>query len=302
MDNIILLVFCFAAGIVLRLLGRFPANASAVLNSFLINIGLPAMALSYLNGLTLTRELAYAAAAPWVLFLVGAAILWPICRMLDFPRQTTGCLILLGGLANTAFIGIPMIEAFYGPEWISVGVVMDQLGSYIVLSFLGIAVARVFAAGPPPTIREIALRILGFPPFLATIAAIALMDTTYPAWFDGMLDRLAATVAPIALVSVGFQLRLSEIGGRVLPLAVGLTYKLVLGPAVVLAVLVWGLGAKGTIAQVIVFETAMAPLVGASIVAMENDLDPQLATLLVGLGVPISFATLTLWNYVLLGV
>jgi hypothetical protein len=35
---------------------------------------------------------------------------------------------------------------------------------------------------------------------------------------------------------------------------------------------------------------------------MENDLDPQLATLLVGLGVPISFVTLTAWSYLLAGI
>ncbi|MGI1664045.1 AEC family transporter [Palleronia sp. KMU-117] len=302
MDNIVLLVFCFAAGIALRRLGRFPANASSVLNSFIINIGLPAMALAYLNGLTLSPELLFAAAAPWVLFLVGIAILWPLCRVMQFPRQTTGCVILVGGLANTSFIGIPMIEAFYGPEWMSVGVVMDQLGSYIVLTFLGITVARLFAEGPRPAPRDIARTILSFPPFIATVVALALMNTTYPDWLDGMLERLAVTVAPLALVSVGFQLRLTDIGGKLRPLILGLAYKLILGPLIVLGLLVWALGGSGIVAQITVFEVAMAPMIGASIVAMENDLDPQLATLLVGLGVPISFVTLTAWSYALAGI
>jgi hypothetical protein len=39
------------------------------------------------------------------------------------PRRTTGCVILLDGLGNTAFVGIPMIWAFYGPEWMSLGIV-----------------------------------------------------------------------------------------------------------------------------------------------------------------------------------
>lgn len=302
MDNLILLVFCFAAGIILRLLGRFPANASAVLNSFIINIGLPAMALAYLNGLSLSTELLYAAAAPWVLFLLAIVILWPLCHGLGFPRRTTGCVILVGGLANTSFLGIPMIEAFYGPEWVSVGVVMDQLGSYIVLSVLGIALARVFAAGPGPSPRDIALKVLQFPPFIATIAGLLLMNTTYPVWLDGMLDRLAVTVAPLALISIGFQLRISDIGGKVAPLVVGLAYKLAVGPLIILVLLVLVAGGRGTVAQITVFEVAMAPMVGASIVAMENDLDPQLATLLVGLGVPISFITLVAWRYILAGI
>ena len=178
---------------------------------------------------------------------------------------------------------------------------MDQLGSYLVLAFLGIAVARLFAAGPPPTPREIALRIATFPPMVATAAALALMSVPYPVWLETLLERLAATVAPMALVSVGFQLRLTDISGKALALAVGLAHKLVVGPVVVCAILIWGLGFRGTLAQVTVFEIAMAPMIGASIVAMENDLDPQLATLLVGVGVPLSFLTLAAWHHVLSG-
>lgn len=302
MANIILLIFCFIAGIVLRLSGRMPDNASAVLNGFIINIGLPAMALAYLNGITLSADIGLAILVPWVLFILGAAILWPVCRLLAFSRPTTGCVILVGSMANTSFLGIPLIEAYYGPQWMSVGVVMDQLGSYIVLTFLGITVARIFAAGPRPKPREIIGTILRFPPFLATVLALILISVPYPDWLSVMLERLAVTVAPLALVSVGFQLRVSEVRGKVVPLLVGLGYKLFLGPALMLIIFVWLLGSKGTIGQVMIFEAAMAPMIGASIVAMDNDLDPSLATLLVGLGVPLSFLTLALWFQVLGGV
>ena len=40
-------------------------------------------------------------------------------------------------------------------------------------------------------------------------------------------------------------------------------------------------------------------LIGAAIVAMEHDLDPQLVTLMVGIGIPISFLTLPLWRQAL---
>jgi len=286
----------------LRRLKRFPDATPAVLNAFIINIGLPAMALAYLHDLHLDRELIYSALAPWLMFVIGTALLWGICRAMSLPRQTTGCIILVGGMSNTAFMGIPMIEAFYGAEWMSVGIVIDQLGSYVALSLLGITVARVFAAGPKPELREIVRRILQFPPFLATVAALALIAVPYPEWLDTLLTRLAATVAPLALVSVGFQLRMSDLSGRRNQLLVALTYKLLVGPFIILAIFVWMLGAGGTIMQVTVFEVAMAPMIGASIVAMENDLDPQLATLLVGIGVPLSFVTLSIWYYALLGV
>lgn len=301
MGNFILLLFCFAIGIILRHYGRLPENTPAVLNSFIINISLPAMALAYLHDIELTSTLLYSVLAPWVMFLIGACVLWPVCKAMHFRRETTGCVILVGGLANTSFIGIPMIEAFYGASWISVGIVIDQLGSYVILSLLGITVARIFSDGPSPDLKELALRILRFPPFIATIAALLLLSVPYPDWLDTLLTRLAATVAPLALVSVGFQLRLSEVKGKFIPLVTALSYKLVFGPLIVLAIFVWALGARGTIMQVTIFEVAMAPMIGASIVAMNNDLDPALATLLVAIGVPLSFVTLALWYYVLAG-
>jgi predicted permease len=302
MGNLALLLFCFVAGIALRRTGRLPQNAPAALNAFIINISLPAMALGYLNKVELQPAYAYAAAMPWIMFAVGFAVLWPLCRVMRLSRRTTGCVILLGGLANTSFIGIPMIEAFYGDQWVSVGIVADQLGSFIVLAVLGISVARVFSGGDKPAWRDIAIRIFGFPPFIATIVALLLMPFTYPAWLDTMLLRLAATVAPLALVSVGFQLRLSDLRGKTGPLALALTYKLLVGPLVILGLYAWLLGANGPLIQVTIFEAAMAPMISAAIVAMENDLDPPLATLLVGVGIPLSFLTLPVWHQLLLAI
>jgi predicted permease len=62
------------------------------------------------------------------------------------------------------------------------------------------------------------------------------------------------------------------------------------------------LGAGGPIGQVTIFEAAMAPQIGAAIVAIENKLDPPLVTLMVGLGIPLSFLTLPVWWYVLQGI
>jgi predicted permease len=51
--------------------------------------------------------------------------------------------------------------------------------------------------------------------------------------------------------------------------------------------------------RVTVFEAAMAPMIGASIVAMDHDLDPPLLTLMLGVGIPLSFLTLPIWWYLL---
>ena len=39
-----------------------------------------------------------------------------------------------------------MIEAFYGTSFLGIGILIDQLGTYMVLSTVGIFVAVIFSA------------------------------------------------------------------------------------------------------------------------------------------------------------
>jgi predicted permease len=55
------------------------------------------------------------------------------------------------------------------------------------------------------------------------------------------------------------------------------------------------MGARGTEIQVTLFEAAMAPMITGSIIAAEYDLDGDLAALMVGVGIPLSFLTLPIW-------
>jgi len=103
-------------------------------------------------------------------------------------------------------------------------------------------------------------------------------------------------------VSVGFQLRLGELRGAWRALSAGLLFKLVLGPALVAALLVLGLHAGGKIVQVTIFEAAMGPQIGGAIVAMESGLDAKLVGLMVGIGIPVSLLTAAAWCYLLGGV
>jgi len=46
----------------------------------------------------------------------------------------------------------------------------------------------------------------------------------------------------------------------------------------------------------------MPPMITAAIVANEHDLDPQLANLMVAVGLLLSFVTLTVWWWLMRGV
>jgi predicted permease len=295
MNNYILLAACMLLGVLLHRSGRLPANAAASLNGFVVHISLPALTLAYVHGLKLNADLILPALMAWVMFSLGCGFFWLVGRALGFSRATTGGLMLTGGLANTSFIGLPMIETFYGPQFLGLGILIDQLGSYFVLSTLGILVASLYASGRSVSAKAVVRKIALFAPFQAFVLALLLMPLEYPAWLDELLKRLGATLVPIALVSVGYQLQLSLVQGRALALTVGLLFKLVIAPTLILLLFVRWLSGDRQVLDVTVFEAAMAPMIGASIVAIDHELDPPLVTLMVGLGIPLSFVTLPVW-------
>jgi predicted permease len=229
-QNIILLILCLGIGVALRASGKLPDNAHAGLNGFIIHVAFPALILRQVHGLHLSAETVSAVLMPWVLFVMGAALFWVLSRVLRLSPGTTGALMLMGGLGNTSFIGLPMIEAFYGNQGIATGILIDTLGTYLVLSTLGIAVACIYSSVTADP-REIGMRVLTFPPLIAVAVALLLMNATYPDWLDGVLARLGGTLAPLALVSVGLQLRLRALRGHQAALALGLSYKLIAAPA-----------------------------------------------------------------------
>lgn len=301
MTNLILLILCFIAGMILHHFKRMPVNTPAVLNSFILQISLPALTLLSVHDLKLSGDIGLMMAMGWLSFGLSAGFFWLLGRWLGLPRPTVGALILTGGLCNSAFVGLPMIEAFYGHQGLASGIIIDQLGSSLVLSTLGITFAGIYSSGRP-TASEMAKRIFLFPPFIGLVVALLLMPTEYPAWLTIVLKRLGDTMAPLALLSVGFQLRLGHIAGNGRNLAIGLTFKLVLLPLILYLLYVPLLGAHGQAIQITLFEAAMPPMITAAILATEHDLDPPLANLMVAVGVVLSFATLPVWWWLMQGV
>jgi len=301
MNNLLLLILCFVAGVLLRHFRRMPDNAPVALNSFIIHISLPALTLLYIHGLRLGSDTLLIGLMAWLVFILSAGFFWLAGRWLRLPRATTGALMLLGGLGNTSFFGLPMVEAYYGSGGIGTAIIADQLGSFSALSVLGITVAGIYSSGRP-SVADIVRRIFLFPPFIALLVALLLMPLAYPDWLTLLLKRLGDTLAPLALLSVGMQLRLGHLAGNGRNLALGLLFKLVLAPLAIFLLYVPLLGAHGQAIQVTLFEAAMPPMITAAIVAGEHKLDPPLANLMVAVGLLLSFITLYGWWHLFSGV
>lgn len=301
MGNMALLIVCFIAGFISRKTGRLPESTPAVLNAFIINLSLPAIAFLFMHEMPFSTKLIYPVIMPWICFCVAIVFFKILQRILKLSNGTTGCLILTAGLGNTSFVGLPMITAFYGAEYVGIGVLCDQPGSFLALSTLGIMIASTHSSSSV-SMSGVAKKVISFPPFQAVILGLVFRAVPIPEWSIGMMKGLGATITPLAMVSVGYQLRFAMSEKLIAKLTSGLIFKLILAPSLIYFIYVTVLQASGIEVQVTIFEAAMGPMVTAGIIAMQYNLDNKLATMMLGVGIPISFITLPTWHYLLSGV
>lgn len=296
MENLGILFVCLLLGIIFQHIKSFPHHAHVTLNNIVIYVSLPAITLLHIPEMPFSRMLWMPVSAAWIVFILAVVFFIVLQRFLYLDKPTLGCLILTCGLFNSSFIGFPVIKSLYGEEGLQIAILVDQPGSFLVLSTLGIATAAWFSSGKP-RLRPIVLKIISFPPLWGFTAAIILriLQWSLPDAAIRVLKSLADIMAPLALISVGMQLKWPRKIVCWKEIAAGLLYKLLIAPAAIYFLFISLFGVNILSARVSVMEAAMAPMITGALLATQYKLNPELASILVTIGIPLSFLTLTLW-------
>lgn len=275
-----------------------PENSADVLNRVVLYVCLPAAVLLYVPRLHLDASLIGVIATPWLLMLAALLLVSIATRALGFTRDVHAVLLLCVALGNSSFIGYPMVRALLGDHALPYAVVYDQFGTFVLLSTFGVYVLARYSGDTPPTIGQICLRIVRFPPLWALLFALLLMPEQPPEWIAAGLKNLADAMLPLVMLAVGFSIQLRLALDELKPLGVGLLLKLVVMPALAVP-LSWAFGLQGELLQVNVLESAMPSMITAAALAISHQLAPRLAAALVGYGIVLSLLTLPAWVWLL---
>ncbi|MEX2335370.1 MAG: AEC family transporter, partial [Pseudohongiella sp.] len=228
MENFVLILVYLLIGTLLRRVKQFPADTGTVLNQYVLYVALPALVLQKIPLLDFSSQLWIPAVLPWALLLVTAGAVLLAARLWQWPRNVTGALLVVLPLGNTSFLGYPMVEAFYGDAGLPFAIIYDQAGSFLALVTYAAIVAAWFnpAADVRPSGAQILKKILLFPAFVALVLGLVLglvlKGTSYSPFMELLLDSLAATLVPVVMIAVGFQLRLKLETGQTTPLVFAL--------------------------------------------------------------------------------
>lgn len=293
MANFILIGFCILTGVIFRYRKLVPPDTHKGINTWIINIALPAVSFKYLTHLDLSSDLAIPAISPLVVFAGAIFFIFLVEKFFKMNKPQRGAMQLTSGLSNTSFVGFPLILAYFSEKEISIAIICDQV-TFLLFSLFGIAIAVNATGNGKVSAGELAKKVLTFPPLLGCITALLIPKHSDLSLIEPVFATLAATVAPLALFSVGLQLPFKGWQQEVKPMLIVLSYKLLLAPALVLSILVL-LHLHGTISKIAVFEAAMPVFLSAAILADKYNLSPRFTNLIIGVSILLSFGSTWIW-------
>ncbi len=295
--NFVLIALCLLAGFFVKKYKGLPEDSYKSVNAWVINVALPAVALKYIPEIQWNFSLILPFLMPLLVWTGSYLFFNFLNRYISMSPGTRAALFLTAGLGNTSFLGFPLTEAYYGSEGLQIAILCDQ-ATFIVMATLGIITATKASNGGIFLMKQILKKILTFPPFIAFALAFILplfitLDPIIP-----LLNGLALTLIPLALFSVGMQLRIRTWRTDARLISFALLYKLILAPLFILLLgIIFNL--SGITVKTTIFEAAMAPMVTGAIIATDYNLNPKLANIILSVGIPLSLVTTFLWSVII---
>lgn len=300
MSDLLLIPVCLLAGFLLKYFGIAGKGSNESINNIIIYITLPALTLLYIPQIDIQSEHILPAILVWVVVLIAIVVFNLLEKIFKWDKKTTGTLILTGGLANTSFVGFPVLMALFGEEGLKIGVIIDQAGSFLVLSTLGIIVASVYSSGKVSP-ANIFKDILKYPSFFAFVLSVILLifQIDFSPEISGLLKKIGSPTMFLALISVGMQIEISINRETYRELTIGLLYKLFLAPAIIYLLFLLTYKTEGIVFRASIIEAAMPPMVMGSILAIKYNLNKKLASMMVGIGILLSALSISLWYFLI---
>lgn len=302
MASIYLIFLCLLIGFSLKKFNLVETNGFRVLNILIIYVALPALTLHFIPKIVINSALIFPISMPWINIFLSWLLFGYLGYRLKWEKSLTGAMIIMSGFGNTSFVGIPIIQALYGAEGIETVIMVDQPGSFVALTTFGILIASLYSNHHKITISAIFKNIIKFPPFIAFVIGLTLniLRVPIPADIDNTLDMLSKLVVPLALISVGMQIELNLKNSYWRYVGLSLGFKLLFFPTVILGLYFFVFQQTGQIVEITLIESAMAPMITAGIIAISYDLETRFCSLILSVGLLVSFITIPLWYGIIL--
>lgn len=234
------------------------------LSKYIVNIAVPCTCITGLLT-NLNHDMLLQAGIMLISVVVGIVLTMllavALAQLLHIPHNRWGVFVVMTGLSNTLFIGLPVCTQLFGDACLPY-VMIYYLGNTSFLQSVGIMLIQRSgtAEGTRTTVLGFFKNLLSKPPILGVIFAILMLilDLQLPSAVMKFAGYIGDTVSPLALIYCGYIIW--EVGLKNLRLLPGLPTMLVVR-LVVSPVICWGIchlfGISGLALQVFIVESAL---------------------------------------------
>lgn len=241
----------------------------------------------------------------WGVYFAAVIVTWTVGHIITtriFGRDSQAGVVggVSSAFSNIVLIGIPLMLGVFGQPGfeilsllISVHLPTMIMASLILFEIFGRAGESLRPLG---IVKTFLSRMGTNPLVIGILAGLAWRATglTLPALPSKIIEALANTAAPIALFSMGLSLSRFGISGNVKPALTLSAVKLVLMPAIVLA-LAWLFGLPPLTAKVAVAAAALPSGVNSYLIAAQFGTGQALASNQMTIATACAVATTAMW-------
>jgi predicted permease len=266
-------------GKLLKHFGVFQKEQERVLINYVMHFALPILAFKKGHQIKLGLEVIKIFSLAWASIVLCMSVAYIIAQLFRLSNKDLRTFLLVSSFGNTAFLGYPYAFSYFGQEGLQIAIIYDNLGSFLMVSFLGVIVAS-----GKPDLKEVLL----FPPFLGLVFGFVFRGIPLHPSLEEALDFVAHSTLPVILFALGLSINLSGIRDH---LKLSLLAILIKVSVSVLAVYLVGrfMELSPIAFKVSLLESAMPPMMFSAVLALRYNLNPNLAFASVGLGMILSF-------------
>jgi predicted permease len=266
-------------GKLLRHFGVFKEEQEKVLINYVMHFSLPVLAFKAGHQIKLGLEVIKISSLAWASIVLCMSVAYFIARLYKLSNKDLRTFLLVSSFGNTAFLGYPYAFSYFGQEGLQIAIIYDNLGSFLMVSFLGVMVAS-----GKPDLKEVLL----FPPFLGLVLGFVLRGIPLHPSLEEALNFVALSTLPVVLFALGLSISLSGIRDNL-----NLSFLAIL---IKVSVSIFAVSLVGRFMElspvafkVSLLESAMPPMMFSAVLALRYNLNPNLAFASVGLGMVLSF-------------
>ncbi|MCL2828565.1 MAG: AEC family transporter [Oscillospiraceae bacterium] len=199
--SMLVLFLLLAVGYGARKCKVFDGDSDTLLTRLLLNITIPALLITAVMGgpTDLPRSyLFYFMLVSLLAFVIKGALGFLSAVVLRIPRTDRGTVTAMIMFGNVGFMGLPIVNALFGPEGLFIAVLLNVVFNFLVFS---LAIKLVAGGGA----AKVTFRQFLNAPMLSSLLAfiLILLGARLPEMLYVAMDHLGGMTTPLAMLLLG---------------------------------------------------------------------------------------------------